>query len=260
MAMRAHRTTRWGSRSGRGVPVVPGRARSERDGDRREVVPVGSHGPARWRVRVLCGALVLAGATACASAPEVVPVPTFPPPSSATSAPPARESGRLLPADCAELLGHDELSALLGLPVDSVAVRTVLGVPSPSVGRLERMTCTYTVSPSAPPPQGVVLEMVVGAFRDAGAARDQHERNVAVQTGGEPGTVRPELGSATAALVRRGADDVLLTSSDAVTLDLSLAQRPAPLPAADLLVDLARRVLARLAPGPSDATPGPLSP
>ncbi len=261
MAMRALCTTRRGSRSGRGCRAVSGRVRGARWGLPRAAVPVGAHDPARWRVRVLCGALVLAGATACSSAPVVVPVPTFPsaePSASATAA--ARETGRLLPADCEELLGHDELTALLGLPLGSVAVRTVQGVPSPSVGRLERMTCTYTVSPGAPPPQGVVLEMVAGAYRDVGSARDQHERNVAVQQGGELSPARPELGSAAAALVHRDAEDVLLTSSDAITLDLTLADRPAPLPPADLLVDLARRVLARLVPDQAEAAPGPLSP
>jgi hypothetical protein len=54
-------------------------------------------------------------------------------------------------------------------------------------------------------------------------------------------------------LLHRDAENLLLTASDAVTLDLDLPPRPAPLPPTDLLLDLARRVLARLAPSGSDA-------
>jgi hypothetical protein len=102
------------------------------------------------------------------------------------------------------------------------------------------MTCTYTVSePAAPPQHGVVLQMTVGAYRDAAAARDQHERNVADQRAGASSVVQPELGAAAATLVRRGAENVLLISFDVVTLDLDLVRQPPALPPADLLVDLA---------------------
>jgi hypothetical protein len=199
-----------------------------------------------------------AGATACSSAPAEVPVPTFGPAALPTTSAPssASEIGHRLPADCQDLVGHDELSALFGLPMDSVAARAVMGAPAPSVGRLERLSCTYTVSGSAAPPQqGVILRMTVGAYRDAAAARDQHERNVADEGAGGSGSVQPELGAAAATLVQHEAESVLLTSFDTVTLDLDLAPQPTPMPPADLLTDLARRVLARLAPDrPQDAS------
>jgi len=200
--------------------------------------------------RAACCAVVVIGAAGCASGPVAVPVPTFPASTpSATSAPPTREAGHLLPADCEQLVGRAEFSALFALPVDSVAVRTVQGAPSPSVGRLGRTTCTYTASGPAPQPlQGVVLQMVVGMYADAVAARDQHARNVADQQAGASSSVEPELGAAAATLVEHRTETVLLTSFDTVTLDLDLARRPGPLPPADLLTDLARRVLARLAP------------
>jgi hypothetical protein len=219
--------------------------------------------PARRRrrrvpyLRVLCGAAVVSCATACASAPVDVPVPTFEP----VSQTPARvsaveDTNDGLPPDCAELVGDDELSALFGLPADSVTVRTVTGAPSPSVGRLERLSCTYTMSgPVGPYPQGVVLRMTAGAYADAGAAHDQHERNMADEGAGGSDEARPELGMAAAGLVQHDADSVLLTSLDRFTLDLDLPPRQGPLPHADLLVDLARRVLARLAPAPSDVVP-----
>jgi hypothetical protein len=150
-------------------------------------------------------------------------------------------------------MGRDELTALFGLPMASVAVGTVLGSPSPSVGRVERMSCTYTVfGPAAPQLQGVILRMSVGAYSDAAAAHDQHGRNVADQRAGASSSAQPELGSAAATLVQHGDEDsVLLVSVDAVTLDLDLARRPGPLTPADLLTDLARRVLARLTPDQS---------
>lgn len=216
--------------------------------------PVGGGRTGGWRLRALCGAVVATTATGCASAPQVVPVPTFAPSApTSTSAPPASETDTRLPTDCAQLLGQDELSALFGLPMDSVMIRMVQGTPSPSVGRLERMTCTYTaVGPTAPPPQGVVLRMTVGAYRDTAAAHAQHERNVAEEQAGSSSPVHPALGTAAATLLHRDVEHLLLTASDAVTLDLDLPPRPGPLSPSDLLLDLARRVLARLAPSGSD--------
>jgi hypothetical protein len=185
----------------------------------------------------------------------VVPVPTFASAPPASTAPAAPEPGSRLPADCAELLGGDELAALFALPVDSLTVRTVLGAPSPSVGREERLTCTYTLSGPGAAGQGVVLRTIVGAYSDDAAARAQHERNVADERAGTSGSERPELGTAAATVFRRGAQSVMLTSSGTVTLDLDLPPRPGPLAPVDLLVDLARRLLARLAPGSGAAVP-----
>jgi hypothetical protein len=207
-------------------------------------------------VRGLCGAVVVTTATACASGPTVVPLPTFDPvPPTSTSAPAVPQDGSRLPAECAQLLGSDELAALFGLAMDSVTTRLVVGTPSPSVGRLERMTCTYTTAGAAVPAQGVILRMTVGAYRDTDAAHEQHERNVADEGAGASGSARPDLGSAAAAVIQRDAWTVLLTSSGAMTLDLDLPPRPRPLDPEDLLVDLARRVLARLAPETVPAAP-----
>ena len=215
----------------------------------------------RWQVHPVCGAMIVATAAACASGPTVVPVPTFPPATPmSTVAEPVPDDGHRLPADCEEIVGQDELSALFGLPLDSVTVRTVQGTSSPSVGRLERMTCTYTVSqPAAAPRQGVVLQMTVGAYRDGDAAHAQHERNVADERAGSSSVLQPELGTAATTLVHRGAESILLSSADTVTVDLDLTPRPVPLPPADLLTDLARRVLARLAPVPGGPGPRPVT-
>jgi hypothetical protein len=173
----------------------------------------GRSGGPRWFARGVCSAAVVAGVTACASAPAVVPVPTFDaaaPPSS--SAPPTREPGDALPDSCEDVVGHDEFAALFGLPAGSVALRTVQGTPSPSVGRLERVTCTYTVSgPASPALQGMRLQMILGAYRDAAAAHDQHRRNVADQEAGSSSSTQPELGAAEATAVEQDAGTVLLT-------------------------------------------------
>jgi hypothetical protein len=196
--------------------------------------------------------VLLAGVAACGSPPAMVAVPTFPVVSPApTTTPPPGPDGGHLPTDCEQILGHDELPALLGLPVDSVTLRTVQGVPAPSVGRLERINCTYLVTDPAPPPQGVVLRMTLGRYSDVAAARDQYDRNVADERGGASASTQPDLGAAAATVVQRGAQTVLLTCYDALTVDLDLAQRPAPLPPRDLLTDLARRVLARVTPAES---------
>jgi hypothetical protein len=66
---------------------------------------------------------------------------------------------------------------------------------------------------------------------------------------GASSSERSELGAAAAALVRRDGESMLLTSVGTVTLDLDLAAQPTPMPPADLLLDLARRILSRLARG-----------
>ena len=97
--------------------------------------------------RLGAGAAVLA-LTSCGSAsgdPGALPVPTFPAtPTAAASVGPAgaADQGRL-PDDCTRLLGGNDLGALFGLPLDSVAVRTTIGTPAPAVGRTERLTCSY---------------------------------------------------------------------------------------------------------------------
>jgi hypothetical protein len=207
----------------------------------------------RWSVVAACGAVLLAG-VACGAPPSAVPVPTFQAASPApTTTPPLGPGDGGLPTDCEEIVGHDELPALLGLPMDSVTVRTVLGVPAPSVGRLERIDCTYTVTDPDTSPRGVVLRMTVGRYRDEVTAHDQHDRNVADQRNGASGSAEPDLGAAAATLVQRDARTVLLSSYGALTVDLDLAKRPGPLPPRDLLTDLARRVLAKVPSAGADS-------
>ena len=190
--------------------------------------------------------LVTAG---CTRAPVPVAVPTFPAaPPATTTAPVAATQATGLPLDCEELIGHDELPALFGLPEGSVTVGTVLGQPAPAVGRRQRVDCTYTAADPAGAQRSVALRVTVGLYQDGTAARDQHERNVADLEAGAAGSLRPELGDVAATMVQRTGEDVLLTSYGALTLDLDLPHEPHPLAPVDLLTDLARRILARLEP------------
>ena len=211
-------------------------------------------------MRVVCAAAsgaVLAGAAACGSPPAMVPTPTFPAaPLPTTTQPPSSDLGSGLPSDCRQLVGQDELPGLLGLPVGSIAVRTVLGVPAPSVGRVQRTDCSYTVTDPHAPPLGVVLRMTVGRYRDPATARDQHDRNVANEAVGAS-DVRPvDLGAAAATIMQRGGESFLLVSYGTLTVDLDLVRRAEPLPPEDLLTDLVRRVLGRLNPPWPDGAPG----
>ena len=178
--------------------------------------------------RLGAGAAVLA-LTSCGSAsgdPGALPVPTFPAtPTAAASVGPAgaADQGRL-PDDCTRLLGGNDLGALFGLPLDSVAVRTTIGTPAPAVGR------------------------TVSAYTDADAATKQWRTNAAVEDGPHREVT---LGNARGVLVERPTDAVLLVANGAETLTFVLPQpvRIRDLSAADTLVDLALRVLPAVAAG-----------
>jgi hypothetical protein len=71
-------------------------------------------------------------------------------------------------------------------------------------------------------PQDVVLRMTVGAYTDAAAAHNQHERNLADEGASGSNEAQSELGNVTAGLVQHAGDSVLLTSVDRFTLDLGL--------------------------------------
>lgn len=154
-----------------------------------------------------------------------------------------------IPDDCERVMPVGDLVALLGLPLGSVAVRTTLGVPEPSVGRVERVACRYTGTLGRV--KGVtLLEVNAGRYVDGASATRQWRTNVAAESG-----ARRDLpvGTAPGVLIERP-DEVLLTvvhADVAVTMILPAAAPRAPGRAApDTLTDLARRVLATVAPSP----------
>ncbi len=194
--------------------------------------------------------------TACASGPTLdsPSLPTFPAPvdTSAATSPGVADKG-VVPDDCARLLPVGELGAVLGLPLDSVAVRTTVGVPSPSVGRTERIDCAYTAGPPAGRP---LLGLNAAAYADAASAADHWKLNA----GAEDGTHRPvPIGAASGILIERGGETLLTVLYGTGTLTFSLPSRPLPVnrPAGDLLVDLAKRVLPTVARAAPKAAPTP---
>jgi len=212
-----------------------------------------------WLARPLIGA-ILTLLVGCSGAPVPGPsLPTFPAahdPSSAAAA--VRSDAGVVPDDCTRILPVDQLVAVLGLPLNSLVVRTTVGVPAPSVGRLERMDCAYTgTAPSGPDSGRRVLAINAAAYTSPAAAHEQWVRN----TASEEGAHRPQpVGSATGELVERPGETLLAVQYGSGTVTLVLPDRPLPPAsnAAATLVDLARRVLATMpgvAPTPAGTAP-----
>ncbi len=213
-------------------------------------------GGSRWRA-VQAGlaalGLLLAGTACGASAADSTVLPTF-----ATSAAPASTTqpgpdDGVIPDDCERLLRVDELNALLGLPLGTVAVRTTLGVAEPSVGRTERVACRYATRAAGPAQGRALLMLNAAAYISPEAAVAQWRRNAAIEDGAQR---ELPIGSAGAVLVERGGEALLSVVYGSSTLTLILPDQPLPggRPRAEALVDLALRVLPAIAP------PAPPSP
>jgi hypothetical protein len=196
--------------------------------------------------RVAAGAAVVALAGALMScgtaqgAPAPLAVPTFPPTVVATTAGAVEtvDDGRL-PDDCNRVLAGNDLGALFGLPLDSVAVRTTIGTPVPAVGRTERLACQYTRFGGA---RVDLLDVNISTYTDPEAAVKQWRTNADAEDGGHRDV---QLGVARGVLVERPAEAVLMIANDTEMLTFVLPERIriGSLSAADTLTDLALRVL-----------------
>jgi hypothetical protein len=182
-------------------------------------------------------ALVVSGCGSAATGPSV---PTFPS-ADVTDGPAgtvAKDEGAV-PDDCARLIGVGDLGALLGLPLDTVAVHTTQHVGAPSIGRTERVACDYTGQGSV---HGQLLELDVSAYTDAQKATAQWRVNADVEQG-----TRTEIpiGDASAVLFERHDEAVLRVVHGAANLAFVLPTRRLPEGRSprDVLVDLALRVL-----------------
>jgi hypothetical protein len=190
---------------------------------------------------------------ACGTSPsQPTAVPTFPDPEQETGAStgPDAEAG-VVPDDCTRILAAPDLEAVLGLPLGSVGVRTTIGVPSPSVGRTERLSCDYTrVGDSA----HSLLDVNATAYVDAEAALDQWRINVDAESG-ESREV--PLGSAHAVLFEKDDEAVLMIAHSTSNLTLVLPDQPLPggRSRVDVAVDLALRVLPAVSVEPTSAPP-----
>lgn len=205
-------------------------------------------------VAVLC--LVVALGTACGGeTPEPTSLPTFPTSAGGAGQPtgPGSVEGDV-PDDCARILKESDLGALLGLPLDSVAVRSTLGVPQPAVGRTERIACRYTGTPGGPARGRTLLDLNVSAYSDPAAAAAQWRVNADAEDG-----ERSEfpIGSATAVLVERPKEAVLAVAYHVSNLSFVLPEGPLPggRTPRDALVDLALRVLPTVVQAPEAPPP-----
>lgn len=222
----------------------------------RAGTPPGVRSPRRCGPRRLGLALAALGLVvgACSSGPSAgtPPIPTFPGPGAApvTSAPPPRNS--ILPTECDQVLASDQLPNYLGLPLGSVRVTSLRDVPAPQVGRLERVTCNYTSQggPGAPPPNTLVLKVLMSGYTDPGAATAQSRVNRDAQaSSGVPSQPVP-FGAAEAIYYPDPEGPVLVVVYGRVTASFTLTpDRPVPFDQAQpVLVDLALRALPVLVP------------
>jgi hypothetical protein len=198
---------------------------------------------------IALGLMLMLVASGCGAAPAGPSVPTFDDTSQATGstgvATPGPDEGAI-PDDCAKLIAAGDLGALLGLPLDSVTLRTTRHVAAPAIGRTERVACEYTGQGSV---RGRLLALDVSSYTSDTAARDQWQVNVEA----EDGTQQPlPIGAASGVLIQRGAETALRVVHGASNLVFVLphSQLPDSRSPADTLVDLALRVIPAI-----DATP-----
>lgn len=176
---------------------------------------------------------------------EPVAIPSFTAPA-VKAAPPAAKPATLVPTDCGDLLaGSPNMAALLGQPVDAVSDYAVIGLPSPSVGQLERVTCNYTLVGQTPP--GVVL--TVAGFTTPEAAAAQRDRNVAAERGDTRAAEPVSIGAAQGVLLTEPGQQLLVVAVDRFLVSAGMQPRLAPGgQGKPVLVDLVQRVLANLLP------------
>jgi hypothetical protein len=208
-----------------------------------------------------CGAGLFAAVialTACStSSGERTEVPTFPTDAQVMGTAVPNPDQGALPDDCTRILAVGDLEAVLGLPLGSVDVRTTRGVPEPSVGRTERVACSYNGTAGGPASGRTLLNVNSSAYADQDASAKQWRVNADAEDGD-----RRELpiGSASAVLVERSDEAVLMVVNGITNLTLVLPnqQLPGDRPRGDALVDLALRVLPAVST--SGSAPPPTSP
>lgn len=196
-------------------------------------------------------------AAGCAPADAgTTPVPSFPVAADGSSRPGEVVRDGAVPTDCGQMLGVADLGALLGLPLDTVTVRTTIGVAEPSVGRTERVACRYS---GTGPVRGTLLDLNVARYVDAAAATGQWRTNTGVESGARTDLT---IGAAQAVLFDRAAESVLMVTYDDDTLTFVLPEGPRPGERArgEVLVDLALRVLPSVGPPGGTSAPVPTTP
>ena len=223
------------------------------------------------------GSLVVAAAilSACSSGgadQQNVPVPTFPAPAPGQSRPGSEPIKIALPEDCGKLLSVDQAGALFAQPLATVGAQTIRGVPEPSVGRTERVACTYRANgqdPRASTTDGPVLfQLNIGRYKSAAAARTQWQLNANAERSGARSSKDMTVADTPAVLISYGDQTTLSLpfGVDTLTFVLPAAAPGQTRPATGTLTDLAQRILPALAPtqppgsrpAPPSVSPGPV--
>jgi len=217
---------------------------------------------------LLClAALAVAVLTGCstASGDPSIAVPTFPTADPARPAPGAEPIKIALPDDCAQLMSVEQAGALFAQPLGAVSVKTVRGIPEPSVQRTERVACTYRATGQGD--TGPVLyQLNIGRYTDAAAASQQWRANTNAERGDAMSSKDMTVGDAPAVLVERPDESTLAVSYgvDTLTFVLPKAAPGQNRPAAEALPDLAQRIIPALAPtqpaGSRTTVPAPTAP
>lgn len=207
-------------------------------------------------------AAVLLSACSTASGDESIAVPTFPTVDPSRPAPGTAPIAIALPDDCARLMSVEQTGALFAQPLGSVSVRTVRGVPEPSVGRTERVACTYRLTgqgDSGP----VLYQLNIGRYGDASAASTQWRSNTNAERSDASSSKDLTVGDAPGVLVERADESTLslVFGVDTLTFVLPASAPGQTRPAAETLPDLAQRVIPALAPTqPPGSRPAPAPP
>jgi hypothetical protein len=162
---------------------------------------------------------------------------------------PAPDRDTLLPPDCTDVVSGAQMSALLGQPVDSVGVHTVLGLPAPSVGRLERVTCQYQRAGNRGATPDV--ELILAAYGTRTAADKQLTTNAAAERHESQSAENLSIGSARAVLFAERGKTVLLVNSGRSSVSMTMQNGVTPPnETRAVMIDLTQRVLPNLAPEP----------
>ncbi len=186
------------------------------------------------------------GCTSGSPAPEpTVPAFTSSTDASTSSVAPT-STGPRLPLECGALLNSQNVDLALGVPLVG-RVRSIVGVPEPTISRLERLTCQYGL-PEVPPPAGqpappIPLEVSVSVYADEAAATERVGETVQSERGrgAAPTTVSvgPVQGTVLVTTDRR----LLVASSGVHTVAVTLAPGMVDDRVAAVLSDLGGRVL-----------------
>lgn len=174
---------------------------------------------------------VLSGCAGAAADPRV-DLPTF----AATA--PTVDPASAVPLDpCAALITPADVAGVLGLDPAKTGVRTVIGQPSPSVGRTAKLDCSYTADKGRP-----LFTLRSSTYASPEAARAQWQLNAGLEQGERRDTT---LGTATGMLIVRRTELLLSLVDGPRTFAVQLPDRTVPKGRAreNLVVDLAQRAL-----------------